>query len=122
MDGILFHHVSLSITNIYFQTYFRKLQEDGFYQFELLADRIVFWFIFVPILRRELKAYSETHNEHSIRPQLARPNHKPGIPNALYFDNHKRWGFLPDEELLSDLEEAVSDVGKYPNREMIDIQ
>ena len=89
----------------------------------MLADRIVFWFVFVPILRRELKAYSETHNEHSIRPQFARPNHKPGIPNELYFgDNHKRWGFLPDEELLSDLEEAVSGVSKYSNREMIDIQ
>jgi len=80
----------------------------------MIADRIVFLFVFVPILRHELYRYVETHNDHRIRPQLARANHVPGRPNELY-DNttiYRRWGFSPDEGLLSDLEEAVSYVGK----------
>jgi len=92
--------------------YFRKLQQDGFYNYFHSSDRIVFFFVFVPILRRELQSYSEVHNEHRIRRQSARPNHKPGVPNDLYFDSPKRWGFMPNEELLYGLEEAVKDVGK----------
>ena len=80
----------------------------------MLADRIVFLFVFVPILRHELYSYVETHNAHRIRPQLARSNHVPGRPSELYDDTtiYRRWGFSPDEELLSQLEEAVSYVGK----------
>jgi hypothetical protein len=96
--------------------YFRKLQHDGFYESDMIADRVVFLFVFVPILRHELYRYVETHNDHRIRPQLARANHVPGRPNELY-DNttiYRRWGFSPDEDLLSDLEGAVSYVGKLP--------
>jgi len=68
--------------------------------------------VFVPILRKELQSYTEMHNEHKIRPQLTRPNHKPGVPNDLYFDSLKRWGFIPNKELLHGLEEAVNHVSK----------
>jgi hypothetical protein len=63
-------------------------------------------------LRRELREYSETHNDHRIRPQKERPNHQPGVLNELYFGNPDRQGFLPDEELLCGLEEAMSDISK----------
>jgi hypothetical protein len=63
-------------------------------------------------LRRELRKYSETHNDHRIRPQKEQPNHQPDVPNELYFDNPDRQGFMPDEELFCGLEEAVNNISK----------
>jgi len=105
-------HTSLIIS--LFKNFFRKLQLEGFYESDVLADRIAFLFVFVPILRHELYSYVKTHNGHRIRPQLARDYHVPGKPDELYDDTtiYQRWGFTPDEELLSQLEEAVSYVGK----------
>jgi hypothetical protein len=40
-------------------------------------------------------------------------NHQPGVPNELYFNHPKRFGFIPDEALLAGLEEALNDVGKF---------
>jgi len=55
----------------------------------------------------------ETWNEHRIRPQKQRPNHAAGIPNDLYTDRSlPRYGWIPDIEFLSQLTEAVKDVGK----------
>jgi hypothetical protein len=98
----------------YFKNFFHKLQLDGFYESDLLSDRVVFLFVFVPILRHELHSYVKTHNNHTIRPQLARANHIPGKPDELYEDTsiYRRWSFTPNEELLSQLEEAVSYIGK----------
>jgi hypothetical protein len=50
----------------------------------------MFLFIFVLILRHELQAYVEVHNEHRIRPQLERDHHVRGRPNELYTNPEAR--------------------------------
>jgi hypothetical protein len=63
----------------------------------VLEDRVIFLFVFVPILRSEIGTYVETWNEHRIRPQTHRANHIPGIPNELYTsDATPRFGWTPD--------------------------
>lgn len=69
-------------------------------------------FVFLPILRYEINTYVETWNEYEIRPQKHRPNHVAGIPNELYMDSTiRRFGWIPDIGLLSQLSEAVKDIG-----------
>jgi endoglucanase Acf2 len=73
--------------------FFSYLQTHGLYESEVLEDRIVFLFIFIPILRSEINTYIETWNENRIRPQSHRANHIAGIPNELYTDEAiRRYG------------------------------
>ena len=96
-----------------FKEFFTYLQNHGLYESDALEDRVVFLFVFIPILRSEISTYVETWNHHRIRPQKARPNHIAGIPNDLYTDRSlPRYGWTPDLELLTQLSEAVKDVGK----------
>ena len=92
------------------------MQQQGLFESDILSDRVVFLFVFVPILRHELQRYVKTHNSHSIRPQKQRANHIPGIPDDLYLTSPEaeRCGFQPNQTLLSHLEEAVSYVGEHP--------
>jgi hypothetical protein len=112
----LIWETSLSLIYLTFfipKEFFTYLQNHGLYESDALEDRIVFLFIFVPILRSEIFIYVETWNQHRIRPQKARPNHIAGIPNELYTDRSlPRHGWTPDPELLAQLDEAVKDVGK----------
>ena len=92
--------------------FFSYLRAHGLYESDVLEDRVVFLFVFVPILRSEISTYVETWNEHKIRPQKQRANHAAGIPNELYTDGSiPRYGWVPDVEFLSQLSEAVRDVG-----------
>lgn len=85
----------------------------GLYESDALEDRIVFLFVFVPILRSEISTYVETWNAHRIRHQKQRANHVAGIPNELYRDQFlPRFGWTPNSEFLSQLTEAVKHVGK----------
>jgi len=94
--------------------FFRYLQTHGLYESDVLEDRVVFLFVFVPILRSEINTYVDTWNEHRIRPQKYRANHVAGIPNELYADEAIRhYGWTPDATFLAQLEEAVKDVGKW---------
>ena len=94
--------------------FFRYLQTHGLYESDVLEDRVVFLFVFVPILRSEINTYVDTWNEHQIRPQKHRANHVAGIPNELYADEAIRhYGWTPDATFLTQLEEAVKDVGKW---------
>ena len=80
----------------------------------MLEDRVVFLFVFVPILRDEIATFVEIWNEHRIRAQKDRPNHVAGIPNELYTDDATpRYGWTPDAQFLSQLGEAVADFGRY---------
>jgi len=40
----------------------------GYYASDVLSDRIVLLFVFMPILRREVTAFVKTHNALLIRP------------------------------------------------------
>lgn len=65
------------------------------------------------IIRSEIGTYVETWNAHRICPQKQRPNHIAGILNELYTDQSlPRYGWAPNAELLSQLNEAIKDVGK----------
>jgi hypothetical protein len=100
------------VTVSFVKDYFTYLTVHGFYESDVLEDRVVFLFVFVPILRREIATFVETWNEHRIRSQSGRPNHIAGRPNELYFDTSaSRYGWQPNPELLSQLKEAVSGFG-----------
>jgi hypothetical protein len=89
------------------------LQVHGFYESDVLEDRVVFLFVFVPILCYEITMFVETWNEHYIRSQSDRPNHVAGIPNELYMcDDTSRHGWTPDARFLSQLSEKLTDFGK----------
>jgi len=90
--------------------FFHYLQNNGLYESDVLEDRVVFLFVFVPILRDEIATFVETWNEHRIRSQRNRPNHVAGIPNELYTsDVAPRFGWTPDASLLLQLSETVKD-------------
>jgi hypothetical protein len=73
--------------------FFSYLQTHGLYESDVLEDRIVFLFIFIPILRSKINIYIETWNKHRIRPQSHRANHVAGISNELYTDKAiRRYG------------------------------
>jgi len=92
--------------------YFKYLTVHGFYESDTLEDKVVFLYVFVPILRQEITTYAETWNEHRIRSQSVKPNHVAGRPNELYYDGKStRFGWEPDPILLAQLQEAVNDFG-----------
>jgi hypothetical protein len=89
------------------------LQTHGLYESDVLEDRVVFLFVFVPILRDEISTFVETWNEHRIRFDRDRLNHVAGIPNELYTnDTTPRFGWVPDAQFLSQLSETVTGFGK----------
>lgn len=97
---------------IWVKDYFKYLTVHGFYESDVLEDRVVFLFVFVPILRHEIQVYADTWNEHRIRPQSAGANHISGRPNELYSDSGStRFGWEPEPTLLTQLQAAVSDFG-----------
>ncbi|KAI8940778.1 hypothetical protein NX059_002044 [Plenodomus lindquistii] len=64
--------------------YFRNMQTQNLYSKNRLADTIAVGAIYIPILRREIRAYIETHNSHRIRKQKNRPNIVVGKPSMLF--------------------------------------
>ena len=86
----------------------------GYYEVDSIADRVVLLFVFIPILRHELYAFVEDHNEHRIRRDNKRPNHVAGRPNDLYAQRPSgtEFGFIPDPALLERLREKVVTWGK----------
>jgi hypothetical protein len=89
--------------------YFQFLITEGLYESDLIADRVILQFVFMPILRQELHGFVEDHNAHRIRADHKRPDHVHGRPNDLYRDRpmgHVH-GFTPDQELLQRLQESL---------------
>src|SRR5205085_1219184 len=73
-------------TTVTWIDYFKSLQEavPTLYKQHDPADQIVFLYLFMPILRDELKSFVDTHNAHRIRAQPNRSNHVAGVPDELY--------------------------------------
>ena len=90
----------------------------GYYASDVLSDRIVLLFVFMPILRREIAAFVKTHNALPIRPQHDLSHHISGVPNDLYA-NAESCGYDPDPDLLHRLSQSVDsyDLDAYLSEE-----
>jgi len=91
--------------------YFKLLALTGWYDQNLVADRVVLLFIFMPIIRAELHAFVDTHNAHPIRKQRNRDHHVAGAPNELYRDPTRQCGFALDYDTLNEWESRVNPYG-----------
>jgi SOS response regulatory protein OraA/RecX len=91
--------------------YFKILQVQGLYRPDLLADQVVVLFLFMPLLRKELTAFVNTHNAHPIRAQKNRSQHVPGVPDELY--QHRQYGFEANDEVLTALQATLPEHGRY---------
>jgi hypothetical protein len=78
---------------------------------DLLGDRVVFLFIYMPILRHEYQKYADIRNAKKIRKQSKKPNSIPGRPNVLY-DSEPRGGFPINPELYRQLLAKVDGFSK----------
>jgi len=93
--------------------YFHWLVGEGFYRSDRLSDQAVFLFVFIPILRYEIEAWVNAHNEHHIRLQTERIHHISGKPNDLYeLRGEQPHGFSPNAVLLDQMEALVCDYGR----------
>ena len=90
----------------------------GYYASDVLSDRIVLLFVFMPILRREVTAFVKTHNTLLIRPQHDLSHHVSGVPNDLYA-NVESYGYDADPDLLHRLSQSVNsyDLDAYLSEE-----
>jgi hypothetical protein len=86
--------------------YFQALRSANLYREDLLADRVVVLFLFMPILREELTAFVRIHNAHPIRAQRNRSQHVPGVPDDLYQAGEQH-GFAVNEEVLSAMQTTL---------------
>jgi hypothetical protein len=69
----------------------------------------------MPILRNEIYEFVRIWNVHRIRRQPKRPNAVVGQPLMLYkrpMPGDRKCGFVPDQQLLSEIQNDVSEWGK----------
>ena len=89
------------------------MNEERLYSSDSLADRVIFLWVFMPLLRSELGTWVRNYNEHRIRQQPRRLNHVHGRPNKLYSTRQvPHYGYAPDAELLNSLLNAIEPYGK----------
>jgi len=89
--------------------YLKALHGGDAFRQDLLSDRIVVLFLFMPILREELMTFVRTHNAHPIRAQKNRSLHIPGIPEKLY--RHEQYGFAVNEHVLAAMQATLPNYG-----------
>ena len=80
-----------------------------------MADVVVFYFIFIPLLRHEIAEFCLNWNAHRIRAQPDRANSVGGIPNRLFSsppEGVQQCGKSPNIEKLSEMAEQFDLYGK----------
>jgi hypothetical protein len=87
------------------------MERTGVYRDWLIADRIVFLFVFMPLIRKDLAEFVLDKNEYPIRPQKNRAYHVPGVPNNLYDQEHNQYGVEVIPEVLAEWEAYVASFG-----------
>ena len=90
--------------------FFSALERSDWFHEDLLCDKVILTFIFMPILRNEIQDWVEDHNTTSIWPQQHRSLHIAGISNDLYrneLPNAEKQGFNFDPDLHASLEAQV---------------
>jgi hypothetical protein len=81
-----------------------------------IPDRVVFYFIFMPILRHEINEFVQTWNAHRIRTQPGRANSVAGIPDRLYYhpkEGIENCGKVPNLDRLQQHAAQFENFGKF---------
>ena len=71
-------------TTARWRQYFLELSDSGDYNPDLIAHRVAFHAVYMPILRTEFTEFISLWNNHRIRKQKDRPHAIAGIPSVLY--------------------------------------
>jgi hypothetical protein len=66
----------------------------------------------MPLLREELAQFVLDKNAYPIRRQPNRIGHVPGVPNELYYQEGRRYGFPVNEQLLLQWEAYLTSFGR----------
>ena len=85
------------------QVYFDNLEKNKLFSSDSIPDRVVFYFIFMPIIRHEINEFILTWNAHRIRTRPDLPNSVGGIPDRLYYrpqEGIENCGKRPDLDRL----------------------
>lgn len=101
--------------------YFTALVEQGDYNSDILADRVAFAAIYIPIIRQELLDFVHLWNNlHRIRKQKERPHVVSGIPQLLYnypqTAGGEQCGIRVPPEVLHELQANLQGFGTNPTR------
>ena len=106
--------ITLRMYEIYniWQGCFANLEKHKLFTIDIIPERIVFYFIFMPLIRYEINEFVLTWNAHRIRAQNGRSNSVAGIPDRLYFRPQtgiENMGRVPDQG------EMERQAGKFAN-------
>jgi hypothetical protein len=94
--------------------FFDFLSQQDLFRPNSLADEIGLLFVFMPILREELRQFVRLWNSHHIRKQSKRTHHVAGAPNELYEQTNLQCGFTPNIRVLQSLEARLPQEHGYP--------
>ena len=97
------------------QDYFKNLEQNKLFLLDSTPDRIVFYFIFMPLIRHEINEFVQTWNAHRIRTQSGLPNSVGGIPDQLYYhpkEGIKNCGKIPNLNRLQQHAAQFENFGK----------
>jgi hypothetical protein len=113
----------MSVTNSWMDL-FRFLTVQGRFRDDLPTDKVIFIYVFLPLLQNEIWRWVEDHNSHFIRKDKHRSQHVAGIPNDLYAGRPGRssrgrrspvpnCGFTFDSDLWESFWEETTEYGTY---------
>ena len=97
------------------QDFFKYLAKEGWYESDVVADVVVFYFVFMPLLRHEIAEFCHDWNSHRIRAQSDRANSIGGIPNRLFSSppaGVEQCGKSPNLEKVNEMMEQFDLFGK----------
>jgi transposase InsO family protein len=103
---------------------FHVIEQEGFYRSDLTSDRVIFAYVFMPMIRTEIFKWVQTTNARPIRDQSSIKErgleHLPGVPNDLFIDGPQQ-GFRPCERLSQFFEAKVEAYGtfSFPFRQLL---
>jgi hypothetical protein len=102
---------------------FREIFRRQLFRSDSPSDKVVLLFIFMPIIRREVSAWTHMHNNARIRKDPGRTHHVAGRPLEIYEgrvpEGHpvpRDHGTIPDAQTLQDHLAFLSAYGKKPNQ------
>ena len=97
------------------QAYFKRTIRKGKFNTTKIVDRIVYYFVYILIIRREIAKYVQMQNWHSIRAYKGKVYYKPSWPNVLYkYDKIvPRFSNIVNPKDLKPLKELVNKQGKF---------